>query len=259
MDPNYKEFCYSLARKAGEIMTDVFSKGVKREWKENRTPVTVADTKINSLVIERINKEFPEYDVIGEEESSISNNGAYVWVCDPLDGTFPFSHGVPTAVFSLALVKDGIPILGVIYDPWSDRMYYAEKGKGALLNDEPISVNDNTDLGRKILGVEAWKGARYDLSRAYALLIEKDAILINTGSTVYISMLVASGEFTGFLFPGYTCYDGAAIKIIVEEAGGKVTDLYGEEQRYDSDLKGMIISNGKVHEELLELVSKILT
>ena len=109
----YEEFAKQLAQKAGEIMKNNFSHGMKKELKRDKSPVTTTDIAINKLVISEVKKYFPDHDVKGEEESSFENNSEYVWVCDPVDGTYPFSHGLPVFTFSLALVKNGKPVLGV--------------------------------------------------------------------------------------------------------------------------------------------------
>ncbi|MFH1325776.1 MAG: adenylyl-sulfate kinase [archaeon] len=253
----YKEFCEKIAREAGKIMRENFLK-TDKEWKEDDTPITFADKKINRIVIEAIHKEFPKHDVIGEEESSLENKSEYVWVCDPIDGTIAFSHGIPTSVFSLALVKKGEPIMGVVYDPWIDRMYFAEKGKGCFLNNKQIHVNRNEQLNLSVMGISTWKNAPYDLSPLELVLRDEGVKLLRIGSIIYASMLVASGEMSAVFFAGKSAHDGAAIKIIVEEAGGKVTDIYGNEQRYDSQIKGYIASNKIIHNELIKTVSEIV-
>jgi len=90
-----------LARQAGEVMRKDFSLGMKKEWKKDKTPVTVTDTFVNRMVINAIGKEYPEHSILGEEENSLKDS-EYVWVCDPIDGTIPFSHGFPIFAFSLS-------------------------------------------------------------------------------------------------------------------------------------------------------------
>ncbi len=129
---NTKQFATDLAYQAGEIIKTDFTLGMKKEWKENETPLTAADNKVNQLVVDAVNKNFPDYGLITEEGGSHHQNAEYVWICDPIDGTIPFSHGIPTCVFSIALVHEGEPILAVIYDPFMDRLFYAEKKQRRL-------------------------------------------------------------------------------------------------------------------------------
>src|SRR3989339_1076408 len=116
---NYLEFAKNLAKEAEEIALRYFSFKVENTWKEDNTPLTKADTEINDLVIKRVNEAFPEHSIYGEEQSELKENSKYIWVCDPIDGTMPFSNGSPIFTFSIALVdqSSGLPILGVINDP----------------------------------------------------------------------------------------------------------------------------------------------
>lgn len=136
----YKDVAIELAKSAGDTMRHHFTIGMKITWKADKTPVTIADTKINALVIKVIKDTFPTHGVLGEEASDYEVGDKYLWVCDPIDGTIPYSHGIPTSVFSLALVKDGEPILGVVYDPFMERMFFAQKGEGAFMNEQIINV-----------------------------------------------------------------------------------------------------------------------
>lgn len=244
------EFAEGLAREAGKIMRENFSlssTGMKKEWKSDNTPLTVTDTAINKLVIEAISKAYPSHSVIGEEASNLKES-EYTWVCDPVDGTIPFSHGFPTFAFSLALTKNGESILGVMYDPIMDRMISAEKGKGAHLNGQKISVSSEKEITKQSF-VELNTDDRMTSLRAY--LHEKECYVPTIYSCVYASMLVATGEFVAAIYPYDKPWDAAAVKIVVEEAGGKVTDLKGAEQRYDGKVNGFVASNAHVHDELL--------
>ena len=111
--------------------------------KKDGSPVTKTDLAINKLVIDRVKKYFPSHGVLGEEQSNYVEKADYVWVCDPVDGTIPFSRGMPTCMFSLGLTFKGKPILGVGYDPFIDRLIFAELGKGAFLNGKKIHVSRN--------------------------------------------------------------------------------------------------------------------
>src|SRR3989338_6753886 len=103
---SYKTFAINLAQKAGKIIRENFKANVKKEWKADGTPVTAIDLAVNKLVIESVQKEYPTHSILAEEESAMQEGSEYVWVCDPIDGTYPFSHGIPNFAFSLALVKD---------------------------------------------------------------------------------------------------------------------------------------------------------
>jgi len=247
----YKEFAIKLAKQAGKIIKDNFTSNMKKEWKSDNTPVTETDLKINQLVIDAVKKHFPTHSIIAEEGSYKVDNSEYSWVCDPVDGTIPFSHGIPTCAFSLALVKNGAPILGVIYDPFIDRLFFAEKGKGAFLNNKKIHVSTTSDFDKSLIGLTAGKK---DSLEIFEKLTDLKARVVGHWSIVYPGMLVATGDLIATIGRKLSVWDVAALKIIVEEAGGKVTSLLGEEQRYDGEIKGCLITNGEVHNKIVETI-----
>ncbi len=239
-------------------MTQSFTLGMKKQWKPDDSPVTETDLAINRMLITAVREHFPTHAVLAEEESAPVAGAEYVWVCDPIDGTIPFSHGSPTFVYSLALVHHGASILGVVYDPILDRMVVAERGKGAYLNAQRLKASTADSLKNTPVGVGWGKNSPYALSGVSNALTNQGAYPMNFGSITYMGMLVAIGEFTATIFGGRRSHDTAALKIIVEEAGGKVTDLSGNEQRYDQNIRGHIASNGTLHKELVDLVKKHL-
>lgn len=251
----YLDFAIEIAKYAGEEIKSKFSSIDSIVFKSDRTPVTEVDKNINHYLIEKVKEKYPNHSVIGEEEVS-SNTSDYVWVCDPVDGTGMFTDSVPVCVFSLALVVDGDVMVGVVYDPFLDNMYTAIKGEGAYCNGEAIHVNNKHvgDLGYKV-NFEMWNSAKYDTMKIAYDMLSKVRVS-NIGSVARSCMAIASGKFSCDLFPGVdhgNC-DIAASSLIVEEAGGKVTDFHGNTQRYDKDINGAIISNGISHEEVLEYV-----
>lgn len=259
MEENYKNFAIDLAKRAGEVIRANFVLGMEKEIKDDGSPVTKTDKAINSMVIGEVKKNFPDHAVIGEEESHVIENHEYAWVCDPVDGTVPFSHGIPTCAFSLALVHNGTPVLGIAYDPFMDRMIVGQKGKGAFLNGKKIAVSEKVGIEKAYITTTVFKHMTYPMHNFIDDLIFKyNSHHVGMNSVVYKCMLVAMGELDAAIFPHHTAHDIAAVKVIVEEAGGKVTDLWGDEQRYDQPLKGAVITNGKIHDELLEVIKTYL-
>ncbi|MBE6654267.1 MAG: inositol monophosphatase [Ruminococcaceae bacterium] len=255
----YLKFAKKTAYEAGKITLKYFKGDNGANYKYDKTIVTKADTEINTLLIERVKEAFPTHSVDGEEEQFGSSR--LVWVCDPVDGTAMYARHIPVSVFSLALVEDGKPIVGVIYDAFTDNMYYAVKGGGAFLNGERINVNESPLAGmQSIANFDMWPGAEYNLYPAFGELGMK-TYAVDLGSIIRSAACVANGDFVLAIYPGtkHKNCDIAAAKIIVEEAGGKVTDLFGNEQRYDGDINGAIISNGIVHEEAVLTLAKYLT
>jgi myo-inositol-1(or 4)-monophosphatase len=249
-----RKFAVDIAKKAGKIMQRDFKTGMKSWYKKDKIAVTKANIQISSMVARSVKKNFHDHSILLEEDES--KKTGRVWVCDPLNGTLMFIHGVPNCVFSLACVENGRPVVGVIYDPFINRMFYAEKGKGAFLNGKKIHVSTKSDIKYSLMGLSCWKerGSFADITDLYKKLIRETVDVIDMGSVAYHGMLVAAGQFEASIHPSISANSSAAIKIIVEEAGGKVTDLFGDEQRYDGKIKGCIISNGLVHEELVKIV-----
>ena len=254
----YLEFAKDVARHAGEITRRYFSQENGASYKYDQTIVTKADTEINAYLIERVRDAFPSHAVDGEEAQH--GTSEYVWVCDPVDGTAMYARHIPVSVFSLALVRDGAPIVGVIYDPFTDQLYEASLGGGAYQNGRRIHVSDSPFSGmRTVVNLDTWPHADYDLWEVFRELGKK-TYTVSFGSIIHAAACVANGDLVAAIYPGtkHKNCDIAAVKILVEEAGGRVTDLFGREQRYDGDIQGALISNGTVHEETLALIRKFM-
>ena len=254
----YLEFAKRIAHYAGDVMKDYFYKDQGVTYKEDRTPVTVADKMINQYLIDEVKKTYPTHKVIGEE-LSFKNESDYVWVCDPIDGTSMFTRHIPVSVFSLALVIDGVPYVGVVYDSFLDEMYYAIKGEGAYCNDKKISVN-NKRMGELGCSIDycMWNNAKYD-TLDIVKEIRSSVKTCSSGSVAHGCMMVANGKISGEIFPGTShgnC-DVAASKLIVEEAGGITSNIHGENQRYDEDIDGFVATNREVNEELIKKLKRL--
>ena len=251
-----------IALLAGGIMKTYFTHfGMERVVKTDTTPVTKADTEINELVIRHLRKLSAEIDIVGEEAS---NRTPSPWqaMCDPVDGTFPYTWGMPVSTFMLGLMYEQRPMMGIIYDPFTDRMYYAERGKGAWMNSTPLKVSKAASReDRPIVGYVSWPNeppkspCPYNILKVCQFLEERGVTLVNFCSIGYIEAAVATGEFAGTIFPGRKHHDTAPGHIIVEEAGGKVTDVFGRELHYSNNqIDGHIMSNGRLHDLMVEAV-----
>ncbi len=253
----YLEFAKEIAAEAGKIMLKYFKEDNGANYKVDQTIVTKADLEINSYLVKRVKEKYPTHSVDGEEEQFGKSD--YVWVCDPVDGTAMYARHIPVAVFSLALVINGESNVGVVYDPFTDSLYTAIKGQGAYKNGTPIHVNDvSLEDRRSVSNFDMWPEAHYNIYDSIKELGKK-TYFVGVGSVIRACMCVANGDFNLAIFPGtkHKNCDIAAAKVIVEEAGGKVTDIFGEEQRYDQDINGAVISNEKVHEEVINVLRKL--
>lgn len=254
---NYIDFLELIAKQSWEVIKNNFKLWMSKEYKWDDTPVTKTDKEINSLIITKINELYATHSVKWEEESNMKNESDYVWVCDPVDWTIPFSSGLPICTFSLALVYKWQPIAWVIYEPFMDRMLLAEKWKGTFLNWEKVSVNNRESINEKsVLAIENFKNAKYNLNKIDNELTENINVkLFKLCSILYAWMMVAIWEVDWVVFPHITSHDWASLKIIVEEAWWKMTDIYWNEQRYDRDINWYIATNWKIHNELVKIVT----
>jgi myo-inositol-1(or 4)-monophosphatase len=252
----YLQTAIDLAERSGRIMRKNFGLAMKKEWKDHRSPVTETDLAINELVLKTIKSRYPSHSILSEEGSDLSGGDEYLWICDPVDGTHNFSHGIPTATFALGLMRKRIPILSVVYDPFLKRLFYAQKGKGAYLNGHRIHVNKNTSLKSTVIGAGKLKAVR----NIFPLIEEgrdHGATFITGLSIHYMCALVAVGEFSAAFFGGESPHDITPSKLLVEEAGGRATDLFGKTPtRFDVQMKGQLCSNGGIHGQLLKILEK---
>lgn len=243
------EMAINIAKEAGPIMLKYFDIDQGIEQKEDRTFVTIADKLINTMVIEKLKELFPEDGVIGEEESNTEYGMERKWFCDPIDGTAGYIWGTPTAMFSLALVVDGVPTVGVAFDPFLNKMYTGIRGGKSFCNEKEIKVSDK-DLDTGIVDIGSIKRL---LSRPhYEKLINNSVRMSAFSGAVYKSCLIAKGRLVGYIEYVIGAHDTAAIHVIVENAGGKITATDGSPLDYSKPFKGAIISNGVVHEKLVE-------
>ncbi len=246
----------TLARKAGQIIRTNLRIDADRTWKADESPVTVTDTHINAMVLKALRKKFPHISIIGEEGSDALEDAEYSVLCDPVDGTIPFTLGIPVSTFCILVLRNGIPIEAVIYDPFLKRMWHATRGQGAFLNGKPIRVSEHTDLRRAHLSVMWWEGAQYNLHTACQKILAAGAQCINLLSVAYGGGLIATGGLTGSIFPGQNAWETAAMQLLVEEAGGRATDIHGNPLKYTpgTAVPGHIISNGRIHDEVVRIV-----
>jgi fructose-1,6-bisphosphatase/inositol monophosphatase family enzyme len=252
---NYTElmaFAVALAQDAGKVTQRYFAMHDKSvEIKKDDSPVTAADKEINQMVIDAVQARYPEHGVLSEEGSANADRPK-LWVCDPIDGTKGFILGIPTALFSIAFVVDGEALIGVMHDSFQSKTYAAVKGQDATVNGRLLQVSTRSSLTRvHFAGISSY-GQIMERRAYFDSLAASGAKPLIVPGNVFRSALVADGFIDGHVFPGRSAHDIAAAKVIVEAAGGKVTDLNGEEQRYDGAIYGAIISNGRIHDELVE-------
>lgn len=249
------ETAKKAAKSAGKIVLNYFNKSLKFKQKADQTFVSIADQEAEKEIKRIIHKSYPYHSISGEETGKTGNT-KIIWHVDPLDGTNNFKNKIPYSCVSIGIEKDGQFVVGVIYNPFSDEMFYAEKGKGAFLNGKSIKVNA-LSLSEGISVVDAFfrvdKGERK--LRCLEKLIEISPFLRMIGSNALQLTEVARGNCVSSLSDAVHSYDFAAGSVIVREAGGVVTDQYGNEPNEKSTVI-IASNNAKNHYKLIELTKK---
>jgi myo-inositol-1(or 4)-monophosphatase len=216
--------------------------------------VTEIDVKVQNKVVNGLLEILPESNIIAEESSS--NNfslGKYTWILDPVDGTTNLMYGFKYSAVSLALIVDGIPYAGMVYNPYLKELFFAKKGSGAFINDCPIKVTKNKTLSDSLISFGTSPYNRENADETFR--ITKNVYLNcrdirRTGSAALDICNVAAGRTDGFFEMELQPWDYAAASIILEEAGGKITDWNGDKLNYISK-SGAIATNSSIHDELI--------
>src|ERR1700760_589337 len=257
--PSQQDFVHpmqELAREAGLLLMSFFGT-VSIEYRGDADLVTKADRASETLIVERIRKQWPDHDLIGEEGSRRETGSDFRWHIDPLDGTTNFAHGFPVFCISMALEYKGERIAGVVYDPSRDEMFAAEKGSGAMLNGRPIHVSKIARLKESLLatGFPSHKRHRNPNIHFYHQITLRSHGVRRAGSASLDLANVAAGRIDGFWEFNLNPWDTAAGVVLVREAGGMVTRYDGSPFTIDS--RETLASNGLIHEELRSLMDDI--
>lgn len=215
---------------------------------------------------------FPDHDFLGEEqvpagiEASVKAleekltepKSPWLWIVDPIDGTTNFAHGIPLNMPSIAVAYQGEVVIGVLYDPHMKELFTAIRGKGTKWNGTPICVGEEEILGKATVGMESPAGQESMVKciRAIRPLMPAVRTVRMLGSSAVMLPWVANGRLTAYWTPDECAWDIAAGALIVQEAGGKVTDLEGND--YTLRTRSLLASNGKIHDALLELLQNAL-
>jgi myo-inositol-1(or 4)-monophosphatase len=247
----------NIAREAGALLMEYFDQNIKIEYKGEADLVTAADRKSESLIRERIRSLWPEHDVLGEEEGLHDAGSEYRWYVDPLDGTTNFAHGFPVFCVSMALQYRNKTIAGLCYDPTRDELFAAERGKGAYLNDRRIHVSKISSLAESLVGTgfPSYKRHKNPNIYFYHQITLRTHGVRRAGSAALDLCAVACGRFDGFWEFNLNPWDTAAGVLLVEEAGGRVTDFHGGPFQLNS--RETVASNELIHDALLHEFEQI--
>jgi myo-inositol-1(or 4)-monophosphatase len=245
-----------LAREAGSLLLSFFGK-VAIEYKGDVDLVTQADRNSEKMIVERIRKQWPEHDLIAEEGSRKETGSDFRWYVDPLDGTTNFAHGYPVFCVSLALEYKGARIAGVVYDPCRDEMFAAEKGSGSRLNGRPARVSKTARLAESLVatGFPSHKRHKNPNIHFYHQITLRSHGVRRAGSAALDLCCVACGRCDGYWEFNLNSWDTAAGVLLVEEAGGKVTNFTGGPFTIDS--REVMATNSLLHDEMLREFQQI--
>ena len=242
------QFAVGIAREAGKIVRDATQRPFEVRSKGLRDLLTDVDLAVERLLVDAIRGRYVDHDILTEETLPEERRSRYQWIIDPLDGTGNFSRRYPCFSTSIALARDNEPIMGVVYDPMLDHMFTATSGGGAALGGQPLSVSQVDNLLDSLIGMDWTRdaGSRAESARIITRLTPLCGSLRICGSAALAICYVAAGWWDAYWHLGLSPWDAAAGALIVREAGGTVTDEWG--QRWEPGTGACLASNGKVHD-----------
>jgi len=252
----YKETLYEATRAGAKELIRFFEGTFSISNKEGvNNLVTEADHAADKAIHEVIKKAFPDHGIVSEETEETVSASDYKWIVDPIDGTVNFANGIPICCVSIGLQQQDKMIMGAVYNPVLNEFFFAERGRGATLNDKKIRVSNKTEVLTSCL-VTGFPYTYLDEPNGplevFSRMIRKGIPVRRLGSAAIDLCWVAAGRFDGFYEHHLNPWDSAAGFLIVEEAGGKVTNLAGDQ--YSPFKPGIIATNGKIHAELVRWV-----
>ncbi|MBS1772148.1 MAG: inositol monophosphatase [Bacteroidetes bacterium] len=252
-----KKVLLEAANEAGKIITQYFQGDFNVESKEGiNNLVTEVDKHSEKRIIEIIKNHYPGHSIISEEVGELMQDSDYQWIIDPIDGTVNFAHGIPLCCVSIGLKHKDELLLGAVYNPMMNELFFAEKGKGAFLNDKPISVSKKTNFETACLVTGfpyKWPSDRSEHPiKVFERFILEGLPVRRLGSAAIDLCWVACGRFDGFWEYNLSSWDVAAGYLIVQEAGGRITNFDGEP--YSVFDKQTLATNGHIHESMLKLI-----
>lgn len=242
---------------AGACMKEFFNTDFKTSNKEGiNNLVTEIDTRSEKIIIDHIKADFPNHQILSEECGEIVQDSEYKWIIDPIDGTVNYANGIPICAVSIGIEKDGEMHMGAVYNPFMQELYFAQRGYGSWLNDRQIHVSTQSELIKSCM-VTGFPYTYLDAPngplQVFEKFIRKGIPVRRLGSAAIDLCWVAAGRFDGFYEHKLAAWDSAAGFIIVEEAGGKVTNLQGDP--YNPYQPGLIATNGLIHNEVVRVVN----
>ncbi|MBC8249443.1 MAG: inositol monophosphatase [Anaerolineales bacterium] len=250
------ETAIEATRQVGQILLEEFGRSQEISFKGLRDIVTEADLAAQAKAVEVIRSRYPDHDIWAEEVGQTPDGASdYCWIVDPLDGTTNYSRGFPCFSVSIALSHRGELILGVVYDPLRDQLFRAQRGQGAYLNDDRIQVSAAERLIDAVIGLD-WaheQELRCQMAQLVAEVAPKVGTLRSTGSAALGLCSMAAGWIDVYFHLSLKPWDVAAASVIIQEAGGTISDLVGLPWHPKSG--SCLASNGLIHKAMLTLLT----
>jgi myo-inositol-1(or 4)-monophosphatase len=253
------DFIVSMARDAGKIIAEKFGRSIEITYKGDINIVTDVDVAAEKLIIDRIMRNHPDHSILTEESGCPTKLGReesdWCWIIDPLDGTTNFAHGYPVFAVSIGLENKGKVIAGAVYDPLRDEMFAAERGKGTTLNGKTVKVSEVNKLNNAMVctGFPYNVREKSNFERHFVNFIMNSQAVRRDGSAARDLAYVACGRFDGFWEEGLHPWDVAAGLVLVEEAGGKITQFDGSP--IDIYSPPVVASNNLLHHEMIRVLA----
>lgn len=249
------ETAIKAAKLAGNKLEYYFESSLEHQEKEDTSIVTKADIEADEMIIKEIQSKYPDHSILSEEKGEVGPKSDYLWIIDPLDGTNNFSRGIPIFSTAIALAYKKEPILSVVYNPITNTLFNAEKGKGAYWNGEKIKVSEENQVEKLLICFGRGKESndRQAMKEAVTNVYSKVRSVRLLMSASLELAYVASGRVDAFAVLGLHSWDFIGGLLLVEEAGGKVTNLDGSKWGIESTY--ILASNGNVHDQLLKILN----
>ncbi|NDC42180.1 MAG: inositol monophosphatase [Chitinophagia bacterium] len=253
-----KQVLLEATKAAGAIIQQYFNGTFAINNKEGiNNLVTEVDNLSEDAIIKVIRAHYPGHSIISEEVGDLPQESEYQWIIDPIDGTVNFAHGIPLCCVSIALKRNDDLLLGAVYNPMMNELFFAEKGKGAFLNDHPIKVSVKTDFRKACLVTGfpyKWPESAEHPIKVFERFIMEGLPIRRLGSAAIDLCWVACGRFDGFWEYNLSSWDVAAGYLIVQEAGGRITNFEGSP--YNVFERETLATNGLIHEAMLEAINR---
>lgn len=254
-----RDVAVEIAREAGGILLEELPRPTQITYKGDVDLVTQADKRSENCIVERLTKYFPDHAIAAEEGTGHGGNSDFEWHVDPLDGTTNFAHGYPCFCVSLALAERDRVVAGVVFNPFYNELFAAARNQGATLNGAEIHVSENATLATSLLctGFPVHKRLASPNIHYYWNFTLRSHGVRRDGSAALDLASVAAGRFDGFWEFGLKPWDTAAGLLLVEEAGGQVSDFAGGS--YKPGDRVILATNGLIHEEMRKVGLEIST